>query len=233
MCGRSSLTKTEKELEERFKASFYSDELQRYNPLPNFNVAPTHMQPVVTNKDFNRFNIYRWGLIPSWAKDEKVGYNMINARIESLLEKPSFKYLVEKKRCIVPMDGFYEWKKSGKEKQPYRIFTKDKEIFGVAGLYDSWQNPEGKIINSYTIITLEANEFMSDLHDRMPAIMSEEAEKLWLDDTIPSKDLLSLLVKYESKKMDCYPVSTKVGNVKETGKELIEPIQLTIQTSLF
>ncbi len=233
MCGRSSLTKTEKELEERFKATFYSDDLERYNPLPNYNVAPTNMQPVIINKDIQHINIYRWGLIPSWAKDEKVGYNMINARVESLLEKPAFKNILKQKRCIVPMDGFYEWKKMGKDKQPYRIFTKDKEIFGVAGLYDSWTNPMGTTINSYTIITLEANEFMQSLHGRMPAILNDEAEKMWLDDSLSSADLLSLLIKYESDKMDSYAVSTKVGNVKERGKELIEKVNLTIQTSLF
>jgi putative SOS response-associated peptidase YedK len=233
MCGRSSLTKTEKELEARFKATFYSDELERYNPIPNFNVAPTNMQPVIINKDLSHINIYRWGLIPSWAKDEKAGFNMINARVESLMEKSAFKNLVSKKRCIVPMDGFYEWKKKGKEKQPYRIFTKDNEIFGVAGLYDEWKNPQGATIHSYTIITLEANEFMAPIHDRMPAILNMDAEKFWLDDTIPNQDLIALLVKYESDKMDSYPVSSKIGNVKEKGKELINPIQLTTQTSLF
>jgi putative SOS response-associated peptidase YedK len=233
MCGRSSLTKTEKELEARFKATFYSDDLERYNPLPNYNVAPTNMHPVIINKDISHINVYKWGLIPSWAKDGKVGYNMINARVESLLEKPAFKQLVDKKRCIIPMDGFYEWKKTGKEKQPYRIFTRDNEIFGVAGLYDEWKNPSGITIHSYTIITLEANEFMRPIHDRMPAILGNEAEQLWLDDTLPTKDLLALLIKYESDKMDCYPVSPKVGNVKEKGKDLIEPIQLTVQTSLF
>ncbi len=233
MCGRSSLTKTEKELEARFKATFYSDELERYNPIPNFNVAPTNMHPVIINKDLSHINIYRWGLIPSWAKDEKAGFNMINARVESLMEKSAFKNLVSKKRCIVPMDGFYEWKKKGKEKQPYRIFTKDNEIFGVAGLYDEWKNPQGATIHSYTIITLEANEFMAPIHDRMPAILNIDAEKFWLDDTIPNQDLIALLVKYESDKMDSYPISSKIGNVKEKGKELINPIQLTTQTSLF
>jgi putative SOS response-associated peptidase YedK len=233
MCGRSSLTKTEKELEARFKATFYSDDLERYNPIPNYNVAPTNMHPVVINKDIAHINIYRWGLIPSWAKDEKVGYNMINARVESLMEKNAFKNLLAKKRCVVPMDGFYEWKKMGKVKQPYRIFTRDNEIFGVAGLYDEWKAPNGTTIHSYTIITLEANEFMASIHDRMPAILNIDAEKLWLDDTIPNEDLLALLVKYESDKMDCYPVSAKVGNVKEKGPDLIKPIQLTTQASLF
>lgn len=134
MCGRSSLTKTEKELEERFNATFYSDTLVQYNPLPNYNVAPSHYLPVITNQDTSHFQALRWGLIPSWAKDKKIGYKMINARIETLFEKSTFKQAVSKRRCLVPADGFYEWQKitnqKGKiEKQPYHIKTTDQEVF--------------------------------------------------------------------------------------------------------
>jgi putative SOS response-associated peptidase YedK len=233
MCGRSSLTKTEKQLEERFNATFYSDELEQYNPLPNFNVAPTHMQPVITSDESNKFHIYRWGLIPSWAADEKVGYNMINARIESLTEKNSFKKLVSSNRCIVPMDGFYEWKTEGKNKQPFRIISTENEVFSVAGLHDSWKTPHGEVIHSYTIITLPSNEFMSQIHDRMPAILSIDGEKSWLETTGETEQLLTILESYPSKKMSMYPVSKKVGNVKEKGKELIDQVPITIQTSLF
>ena len=126
MCGRSSLTKTEKEIEERFNATFYSDELERYNPLPNYNAAPSHMMPVITNQDPDHIHLYRWGLIPFWAKDEKIGYKMINARVETLMEKSAFKNAAKHRRCLVPMDGFYEWKKEGKTKTPYliRLFSR-------------------------------------------------------------------------------------------------------------
>jgi putative SOS response-associated peptidase YedK len=233
MCGRSSITKTEKQIEERFNATFYSDELERYNPLPNYNVAPTHMHPLITSVESDRLHIYRWGLVPFWAKDEKVGYNMINARIESLLEKPSFKNLVASKRCIVPMDGFYEWKTTGKEKQPFRIFTRDQEIFSVAGLFDTWSKPDGGLLYSFTIVTLPANEFMQEVHDRMPAILMPENEKDWLLSDQSPIDLLTLLTQYDSHQMEKYPVNPKVGNVKEKGPELIEPYIVTRQGSLF
>ena len=226
MCGRSSLTKTEKELEARFLATFYSDDLERYNPIPNYNVAPTQMHPVVSNNDPGHIHVFRWGLIPFWAKDEKIGYKMINARVETLLEKASFKKLVESRRCLIPMDGFYEWKKVANDKQPYRIFTKDQEIFAVAGLWDIWKSHEGQQIHSYTIITMAANDFMSKIHDRMPAILHRDIEKQWLSNDLSASDLLQVLQPYDSDKMDAYAVSKKVGNVRERGKELIEKITI-------
>ncbi len=233
MCGRSSLTKTEKQIEERFGSTFYSDELERYNPLPNYNVAPTHWHPIITSENPSKIKISKWGLIPSWAKDEKIGYNMINARMESLLEKNSFKKLIQNQRCIVPMDGFYEWKTLGKDKHPFRIFSKENELFSVAGLHDLWYNTKGEKISTYTILTMEANDFMKDIHERMPAILNIDGEKSWLDGTEDVKQCLELIEPYPSEKMECYPVSKKVGNVKEKGKDLIEPISITIQTSLF
>ena len=226
MCGRSSLTKTEKELEARFQATFYSEDLERYNPLPNYNMAPSQMLPVVIIQDPSHIQLYRWGLIPFWAKEEKIGYSMINARVETLKEKASFRHLIAKNRCLVPMDGFYEWQGEGKEKQPYRIITKDQEVFCCAGLFDTWKAPDGRVVHSYTIITLPANEFMEKLHDRMPAILSPELEKLWLDPTLNQKDVMQLLVPYDADKMDAYPVSKKVGNVRERGEDLIEKIKL-------
>ena len=128
MCGRASLTKVEKDLEERFHATFYSEDLERYNPLPNYNVAPTQMHPVITNTDPDHLQFFKWGLIPFWAKDEKIGSRMINSRIETILEKPAFRNAVNKRRCLVPFDGFYEWKKTPTGKIPYRIILKDKDL---------------------------------------------------------------------------------------------------------
>lgn len=190
MCGRSSLTKTEKELEERFNATFYSEDLERYNPLPNYNVAPTHYMPVITNKDPIHFNVYRWGLIPFWAKDEKIGSSMINARIETIQEKATYKNTFQHKRCLVPMDGFYEWKKDGKQKVPFRIITKDQEVFSVAGMWEHWRNPSGLDIYTYTVITLPANEKMSELHDRMPAILPKEHESLWINEDLTREECI-------------------------------------------
>jgi putative SOS response-associated peptidase YedK len=221
MCGRSSLTVTEKQLEERFGATFYSDDLERYNPLPNFNVAPTHRMPIILNTDTTHFNVLRWGLIPFWAKDEKVGYKMINARLETLDQKPSFKTPLAKRRCLVPMDAFYEWKREGKLKIPYRIFTTDQAIFSVAGLWESWRSPTGEIINSYTVITQAANEMVGEIHDRMPAILPNELKYEWLNNDLAINDLLSLISPYPSENMAMYQVSQRLNNVRENDISLL------------
>ena len=222
MCGRSSLTKTEKELEARFNATFYSEDLEQYNPLPNYNVAPTHMHPVITNTDKEHLKFFRWGLIPFWAKDIKIGYKMINARKETLLEKSTFKNAVKKKRCIVPFDGFYEWRKIGKEKYPYRIGIKGEGIFTIAGLWERWNSPQGEEVYSFTLITQAPNEFMSKIHDRMPAILSREQESLWLDDDIPSEDILEMLQPPPNEVVQAYTVDKRVGNVRNNDEGLIE-----------
>lgn len=237
MCGRSSLTKTEKEIEARFKATFYSEELERYNPLPNYNVAPTHMHPVIQMDDQKHIHLYKWGLIPFWAKDVSFGAKLINARSETLHEKPAFKSLLTSKRCIIPLDGFYEWKKDGKNKTPFRILTTDQEIFTVAGLWDIWHNGmTGENIHSFTIITIEANAFMKEIHDRMPAILTKQNEKSWLDFEIRPNDALELLLPYPSDLMKAYEVSDQVNKVSINNATLIEPVHKQskpIQTSLF
>jgi putative SOS response-associated peptidase YedK len=224
MCGRSSLTKTEKEIEERFHASFYSEELERYNPLPNYNVAPTHYHPVITNQDPYHIHLYRWGLIPFWSKDSKSGYKMINARIETLEEKPAFRNNVKIKRCLVPMDGFYEWKREGGHKLPYRIKAADQEIFSAAGLWEIWRDPEGNEIRSFSIITLRANQAVAPIHDRMPAMLLREQEQLWVSNDIPVHELLEMLQPYPAELTKIYRVSEKVNNVRENSPDLIEEL---------
>lgn len=237
MCGRSSLTKIEKEIEARFHATFYSEELERYNPLPNFNVAPTHMVPVITNAEPDHLHIYRWGLIPFWAKDKSIGAKMINARVETLMEKTAYKNLLASRRCIVPMDGFYEWKTSGKIKTPFRIVTTDQDIFSVAGLWDIWHVPEtGEIIRSFTVITTAPNRMMEKIHDRMPAILLPENEKLWLDKEIKADEAVQLIIPYPAEYMNAYEVSEKVNNVRANDPSLILPVNSSskvTQTSLF
>jgi len=222
MCGRSSLTKTEKEIESRFQATFYSEELERYNPLPNYNVAPTQMMPVITQDDAHRLKILRWGLIPFWAKDRTIGTKMINARSETLTEKAAFKNLLKSHRCIVPMDGFYEWQKSGNQKVPYRMITTDQDIFGVAGLYDTWKDPDSReVVHSFTVITVGANKLMESIHDRMPAILTKSNERMWLDPEIKPQDAVQLLLPYADQDMKAYRVSPKINSVKEQGAALI------------
>lgn len=230
MCGRSSLTVIEKELEKRFNSTFYSEDLERYNPLPNYNVAPTHMHPVITNLDQDHLQFYRWGLIPFWAKDKKVGYKMINARKETLLEKTTFKNAINKKRCIVPLDGFYEWKKTATGKQPYRIVTTNTKIFCVAGLWERWSPNDGEDIYSFTIITQAPNDLMAEIHNRMPAILSPDQERDWLDMSIPAAEAIEMLAPYPDELMRAYPVSTRVGNVRENDEGLLEEVTIDKDT---
>lgn len=224
MCGRSSLTKTEKEIEARFHATFYSEDLERYNPLPNYNVAPTQYHPVITNLEPGTIHLYKWGLIPFWAKDSKIGYSMINARAETIVEKPAYKNAFKSRRCLVPLDGFYEWKIINGEKIPFRILTTDQEIFTVAGLWETWKSPAGENIFSFTIITVEANEFMKKIHDRMPAILTKESEKLWIENNIPSQQLQELLAPYPDQNLQAYQVNKAVNNVRNNFPELLEPV---------
>lgn len=224
MCGRSSLTKTEKELEERFRANFYSEDLERYNPLPNFNVAPTQLHPVITLQEPSAIQLYRWGLIPFWAKDIKIGAKLINARIESISEKPAFRQAFEKRRCLVPFDGYYEWMKSPEGKIPYRIKLTQPEIFSTAGLYETWRSPEGKSIHSFTIITREADPRIAHLHDRMPFILLPEYEKLWIDGTVPTRDVLQSIHPVPGDYLTWYRVSDRVNKVTENDAQLIEPL---------
>lgn len=225
MCGRSSLTKTEKELEKRFQATFYSEELERYNPLPNYNVAPTSMCPVIINKDKNHFHIFRWGLVPFWAKDLKIGASMINARMETVLEKPAFRQAVKSRRCLVPMDGFYEWKRSATQKTPYRIQVADTDIFAAAGLWEEWHQPGGNPVFTFTVLTTDANAFMQPIHDRMPVILNIEQESLWLDDDISPAELLRQIPPFPSERMKAYRVSDKVNNVRNNDPSLILPVE--------
>ena len=207
MCGRFSLTANEAELNLRF-------ELAGGNApyVPRYNGAPTQMMAVITNENPKKLSYFRWGLIPPWAKDISIGNKMINARAETITEKPSFRIPLFSKRCLVPADGFYEWQQDT-VKQPFRIFIKDNPIFSMAGLWERWKSPEGNIIESFNIITTEANSFMKPIHNRMPVILKQEDEKTWLASK-DSVEILSLLKPYSSEEMDAYPVSKLVNSPK-------------------
>jgi len=224
MCGRASLTKSQKELEERFDAKFYSEDIERYNPIPNYNIAPMQYLPVITNKDASQFKVFRWGLIPYWTKDAKIANKLINARAETLLTKNAFKGSLKSRRCIIPLDGFYEWQKKSSLKKPFRIIRTDKNIFSVAGLWDTWTTEENQIIETFTIITVKANQLVKNIHNRMPAILFEDEEKLWIDQGIKTADALELLKPYPSELMYAYPVSTKINNVRNNSSELINEV---------
>ena len=231
MCGRSSLTKTEKELEKRFNATFYSEDLERYNPLPNFNVAPSHFLPVIKNDEQDNFRPVRWGLIPSWAKDTKLSFKMINARIETILEKNAYKRSMKSRRCIIPADGFYEWKKEGKTKQAFRIVRKDKSVYAYAGIWDEWINPDGETILSFSILTQPANDSIKDIHERMPVILKPEEEESWLSDDIAAQHLIDMILESPVEEFIPYEVSDKVNNVRNNDASLID--KAPTQGSLF
>ena len=223
MCGRASLTKQEKELESRFDASFYQEDIVRYNPLPNFNVAPSHYVPVLTDQDPDHFHPFRWGLVPFWAKDHKIGYRMINARIETADEKPAFRQAFAKRRCIIPFDGFYEWKKCPDgQKQPYWIHCPDNDIFTIAGLWETWRQPDGETLYSFTLITRPPNELMTLVHDRMPAILPRHRERDWLDPDLPVDKAKQLILDLDPV-LEAVPVSSRVGNVRNNDEALLQP----------
>jgi putative SOS response-associated peptidase YedK len=221
MCGRFTLTTDLDRLEERF--SFRTTKL-RY--VPRYNIAPSQQVLTVLDGEGRHAELLHWGLIPSWAKDPAIGNRMINARAETLAEKPSFRRALQKRRCLILADGFYEWKKEGKKKAPMFIGLKSHEPFAFAGLWETWKSPEGEPIHSCTIITTEPNTLMTSIHNRMPVILSRDAEAVWLDRTIEdAQKLLPLLVPYAAKVMDAYAVSPLVNSPRNDTPACIEPAE--------
>ena len=221
----------------RITATFeFSDIRVRWNldrDLPNytsrFNIAPEQMSPtipvIVRHKGGNECRPMHWGLIPHWAADPSIGNRMINARGETLTELASFKLLVDRYRCIIPADGFYEWRKEGKRKVPMWVHLKSKEPFAFAGLWDVWRKPDGKRVGSFTIITTEPNELVRPIHNRMPVILQPEDEEQWLDTSrTPFTKAKSLLKPYPEELMDAHDVSTIVNSAKYDGPECIRPV---------
>ncbi len=192
---------------------------------PRFNAAPTQDMPIITNEEPNLLVLARWGLVPGWAKDLAIGNKMINARAETIEEKPSFKSLVKRRRCLVPTDGFYEWKAEGGKKQPYRITLKNGGLFAFAGLWDVWTGPsQDHAFMTYTIITTGANEQMHELHERMPLILTPETEKAWLNSKIDPVRLRDLVHHTPSMELKLTPVSMQLNNVRNDSAELINPL---------
>lgn len=213
MCGRFSLTANEAELNLRFEL-----EGGEAPYVPRYNGAPTQLLAVITGESPHRLSYHRWGLIPPWAKDISIGNKMINARAETITEKASFRTPLFSRRCLVPADGFYEWQQDA-GKQPYRIFVKSNTLFAMAGLWERWKSPEGEMVESFNIITTEANEFMKPIHNRMPVILKRADEKTWLESK-DSAEILSLLRPYAAGDMDAYPVSKLVNSPRNEGPEV-------------
>ena len=217
MCGRFALYSSFQAIKD------YADLLNEIEEMKaNYNVAPGQEIPIIINK--NQHNILKsckWGFIPFWAKDENIGYKLTNTRGETIAEKPSFKYAFQQRRCLIPANGFYEWRK--KDKQPFYINLKDRELFSFAGIWEIWESPAGKQIFSCSIITTSTNEKLKDIHHRMPVILYKEQEETWLTEN-NGNILQKLLLSYPNDKMLFHPVSNDVNSVNNNYPELINAI---------
>jgi putative SOS response-associated peptidase YedK len=223
MCGRFTLTVDPAELQDRFGEYDFPKKF-----APRFNIAPTQPVLAIPNDGKNKADFFVWGLIPSWSKDPAIGARLINARGETVAEKPSFRGALKYKRCLILADGFYEWKvqPGTKIKTPYFIHMKDRKPFAFAGLWDEWNSPDGSQIKTCAIITTEPNELMSKLHNRMPVILDPKDYAGWLDASpqTPEK-LLPLIRPFPAENMSAYPVSTLVNKPENDRPELVVPAQ--------
>ena len=224
MCGRYSLIGDMRELALRF--DFDAGALDH---PPRYNVAPTQdVLAVIQGADRGGRSaaLMRWGLIPSWARSVPVAKPLINARAETVTEKPSFRTALRQRRCLILADGFYEWQRVGSSRRPMRIVLKSGEPFAFAGLWDSWQDPKGEIVRSCAIITTAANDLLRPIHNRMPVIVTRELESLWLDvDLRDPATLAETLVPYPAAALEAYQVSNLVNRVANDGPELAAPVQ--------
>ena len=242
MCGRYTQTASGEAIAKAFGLKSAPDVQPRYN------IAPTQAISAIVQSSYHQsestdqrpeqhpeqhleeptgreHRFFQWGLVPSWSKDPKIGSRMINARSETVAEKPSFRAALKRRRCLVLADGFYEWQRTNGKKQPYYIQVEDQDIFGFAGLWETWQNGEGSHLETCTILTTEPNGLMETIHNRMPVIIHPEDFDLWLDPSLQDgRHVQHLLRPYEDEAMDAYAVSTAVNNPRNEQPECIEPI---------
>ena len=219
MCGRYTLASPVSDLAERFEIDEYPSSI-----TPSYNIAPTQeVAALIAEDDKRKLEIMRWGLIPSWAKEPEIGNRMINARAETISEKPSFRKPFKDHRCLILADGFYEWQKTNNGKQPYYIHMEDGSPFAFAGLWEIWDR-DGEEVRSCTIITTDANELVGKIHNRMPVILHPEDHGLWLDPDFGEKDpLMSLLRPYQEGAMEADPVSRRINKPSNNEPGCIEP----------
>jgi putative SOS response-associated peptidase YedK len=227
MCGRVKLEGDVSEIKIAFS-------IPPHYPTPNYppswNVAPTDQLPIVRynpKTGWRGVDLMRWGLVPYWAKDIKVGFSTINAMAETIDTKPVFREPFKRRRCLVPVEAYYEWKKlDAKTKQPYAFALAEGGIMALAGLWETWKSPAGEAVRSFTIATTTPNELCAEIHNRMPVILSPSAWRIWLGEEggNDDADLTGLLAPYPADQMRVWPVSPRVGNVKNNDPSLIEPI---------
>ncbi|MCB4756560.1 MAG: SOS response-associated peptidase [Elusimicrobia bacterium] len=228
MCTRFSRVSLIQALIKRFEI-----EPPPFDLPPAYNIAPTDAAAVVVqNEEKRRLELMMFGLIPHWAKDQKIALQCLNARAETVNQRPAFRDPFHNKRCLVVCDGFYEWWREGKNRVPYRAVMKDREPYALAGLWDQWKSPQGRDVRSFSIITTESNDVIRPIHNRMPVILRREDEPLWLAPTVDDdKTLLPLLKPFDPELLNLYQVNAIVNSSRNKTKECIEPLPSTIQSS--
>ncbi|MCB0495586.1 MAG: SOS response-associated peptidase [Cyclobacteriaceae bacterium] len=218
MPGRYTITAKSDDIKKRFNVEVPE------NYHAHFNAAPTQLLPVITSLQPAYLNFFYWGFIPNWSKNKALATKLFNARADSLQDKISFREALTTRRCIIPADGYYEWKSIGKKsKIPYRFTLNSGGLFSLAGLWESSENDNGEEIQTFTVITTDANSIVAQIHDRMPVILTQETEKIWLNPTSDLNALKSVLVPFKANLMTSYAVSSKVNNVANDGPDLIKP----------
>ncbi|MCS7273190.1 MAG: SOS response-associated peptidase [Fimbriimonadales bacterium] len=230
MCGRYALYANSEQLTRRFGVPVPHPIVPRYNIAPSQPILALRYNPDTNAREWTHLI---WGLVPAWAQDPSIGNRMINARAETLREKPAFRNAYRYRRCIVPVSGFYEWKKVGRTKQPYFVRAADNLPMGLAGLWEVWHSPDGSELHTCTIITTDANATIQPLHNRMAVVLPPEAYALWLSPDAKPSELDALLKPAPNDLLIAYPVSTRVNNPANDDPSLIEPITLTEEMRLF
>ena len=224
MCGRFARRSTREVL-----ADWFGVDLEDLPPFaPSYNVAPQSVQPAVRlgrDTGEREFALMRWGLVPFWAKDAKIGYSTINARAEEAANKPAFREALRRRRCLVPADAFYEWERSDpKDRRPFAIALKSGEPYAFAGLWESWRPKEGEPMQTFSILTTDANEVLEPIHNRMPVILEPRDYDRWLDPEAAERLPTDLLRPFPAERMIAWPVSKRVGNVRNDDPDLLTPL---------
>ena len=233
MCGRYRLSRRKQIIEEYFDTAPWDDEWN-----PRFNIAPTQPIPVIRQhpkEPVRQISLMKWGLIPHWAKDPSIATNTINAKSETAADKPTFRDPLKYRRCLIPADGFYEWKRTGAAKQPYCFEVNSGELFAFAGLWDGWRDPSGQWVKSCSILTTTPNAVTLAIHDRMPVILDRDRHDLWLDPRMTNVEVVSEMLKpYDARLMRSHPISTRVNHVANDDEDCSRPVEVAeAQNRLF
>jgi putative SOS response-associated peptidase YedK len=233
MCGRYRLSRRKQIIEEYFGSAPWDDEWN-----PRYNIAPTQFVPVIRQhpkEPVRQITTMRWGLIPNWARDASIASSTINAKSETVAEKPAFRDPFKYRRCLIPADAFYEWKRIGTSKQPFCFEVNGGELFAFAGLWDGWKNPEAQWVKTCSILTTTPNAVTATVHDRMPVILQQDNYDLWLDPGMNDAQVVSELLKpYDAKSMRSYPISTRINHVANDDEDCSRRLEITeTQNRLF